>query len=153
MTHPVTVTLTFTSVQAAIAALSAIPADSVQGSIGIVPKDTIPEKPKAEKAAPAPKAAPPAAAATPPSAAPAPTAATAADAVDYVTLQKAVFELAGIVKGQGLDANEHVVSIAKHFGFDSFKDMKAAGVEGAKHFAAALAKVSEKIDELSTAVA
>ena len=74
----------------------------------------------------------------------------AADAVDYATLQRAVFELAGIVKGQGLSTDEHVLSLAKTFGFDNFKAMKDAGPAGAVYFSAALAAVAAKIDELAT---
>lgn len=114
-------------------------------------------KPKAEKpAAAAPAAAP--AADTKPSADTAQTAVQkpAADATpttDYPSLQKAVFELAGIVKGQGLSTDEHVLALAKKFGFDNFKAMKDAGPAGAVHFADALVAVNAKIEELSSVVA
>jgi hypothetical protein len=79
-----------------------------------------------------------------------------ADKVDYLTLQKAVFDLVGKVKVKGLDPAEHVLGIAKGFGFANFALMKEAGPEGAKHFADALAAVVAKaaeVDALEAAVA
>lgn len=78
------------------------------------------------------------------------------DAVDYPTLQKAVFDLVGKVKAKALDPAEHVLSIAKTFGYDNFAKMKEAGADGAKHFADALAAVTAKaaeVDALEVAVA
>ena len=66
--------------------------------------------------------------------------------VDYPTLQKAVFELAG----KGDAGKAACIEVAKSFGFDNFKAMKEAE-NGASHFEAALAAVRAKLDELAVA--
>lgn len=116
----------------ALAGVSTAEKDAVQG------KATT-EKPKAEKAATPSPAPAPTVAATPPSAG---TGQTDAQAVDYPTLQKAVFKLSGIVKGADLDAQEHVLSIAKGLGADTFKVLKP------EQWADALAAVNAKIADL-----
>lgn len=100
-------------------------------------------KSKAEKpAAPAASAAP----APTPAASPSPVAAAPATAkgVDYPTLQKAVFELAGLADKKGLDKSV-VLDIAKAHGGDNFKGLKP------EVYAAALADVQAKIKEVSAA--
>lgn len=92
------------------------------------PQAALPTAPKVETVAPAPKIE------------------TPASKVDYPTLQKAVFKLANAVTEKGLDPQEHVVSIAKKFGFKNFKDMAA---NGAAHFAAALEAVEAKLDDIN----
>lgn len=87
-----------------------------------------------------------------PSAAPAPTVALISSSVDYPTLQKAVFNLVGLVKAADLDPVEHVLSIAKKFGYDNFKAMKDAGPAGAAHFDGAMAAITAKTEELSALV-
>jgi hypothetical protein len=72
-----------------------------------------------------------------------------APTVDYPTLQKAVFELVGLVKKLELDPAEHVLGIAKSFNYANFAAMKEAGPAGAMHFADALAAVKAKHAELS----
>lgn len=69
--------------------------------------------------------------------------------VDYPTLQKAVFDLVGAVKAKGLDPAEHVLGIAKKFGYDNFAKMKEAGPEGAMQFEPALAAVQAKAAEIA----
>lgn len=85
-------------------------------------------KPKAAAKAPPPAAAAPAEPAPTPAPSPAPAAAApapAGKAVDYPTLQKAVFELAGLVQKKGLDSAEHVLSIAVGLGAPNFKALDA----------------------------
>jgi hypothetical protein len=72
--------------------------------------------------------------------------------VDYPTLQKAVFDLVGAVKAKGLDPAEHVLGIAKKFGYDNFAKMKEAGPEGAMQFESALAAVHAKAKEVADLV-
>jgi hypothetical protein len=72
--------------------------------------------------------------------------------VDYPTLQKAVFDLVGAVKAKGLDPAEHVLGIAKKFGYDNFAKMKDAGPEGAMQFEPALAAVKAKAEEIAALV-
>lgn len=69
--------------------------------------------------------------------------------VDYPTLQKAVFDLVGAVKAKNLDPAEHVLGIAKQFGYDNFAKMKEAGPEGAMQFEPALAAVKAKALEIA----
>lgn len=69
--------------------------------------------------------------------------------VDYPTLQKAVFDLVGAVKAKNLDPAEHVLGIAKKFGYDNFAKMKEAGPEGAMQFEPALAAVLAKSAEIA----
>lgn len=94
------------------------------------------------KPAPAVSAAPaPTPAASPSQAAAAP---ATAKGVDYPTLQKAVFELAGLADKKGLDKSV-VLDIAKAHGGDNFKGLKP------DTYAAALADVQSKIAEVSAA--
>lgn len=72
-------------------------------------------------------------------------------AIDYPTLQKAVFALVGQVKAKNLDPAEHVLGIAKSFGFANFAAMKDAGPAGAAKFADALVAVQAKAVELEAA--
>jgi hypothetical protein len=72
-----------------------------------------------------------------------------APTVDYPTLQKAVFELVKLVKDKGLDPAEHVLSIAKTFGYDNFAKMKDDGPTGAMQFAPALEAVKAKTVEIA----
>lgn len=99
---------------------------------------TSPGKPKAEKAA-----APAASAEPAPSPAPAPAAVVKTPAVDYPTLQKSVFELAGLVQKKGLDSAEHVLSIAVGLGAPNFKGLDAG------KWPEALAAVKAKIVEVA----
>lgn len=80
------------------------------------------------------------------------TAKTDAPTVDYPTLQKEVFALVKAVTEKGLDPKEHVIGIAKSFGYDSFAKMKDAGPVGAMQFAAALAAVQAKAVEIAAIV-
>lgn len=100
-------------------------------------------KPKAEKAAAAAASAEPA-----PLKEPAPDADAKASAaaetpkakpVDYPTLQKAVFALAGAVTKKGLDTDEWVKSIAKKHGGATFKELAP------DTYAAALADVTDQL--------
>ena len=68
---------------------------------------------------------------------------TAAKAIEYPVLQKAVFELAGLVQKKGLDSAEHVLAIAVAHGAPNFKGLDPSA------FAAALADVKAKIAEVS----
>lgn len=110
------------------------------------PGDTITAggKPVAEVKADKPKAEPkkePAAEAPKPAAepsAPETTAAPAASSVDYATLQKAVFALAG-------KSREAAASVAASFGVKTFKDLDAS------KWGEALGAVQEKLAELENA--
>lgn len=148
------ITLKFASVALAAAALNQLNGSQLASATVV---DTAPVKPvkevKAEK--PAAAASTATSASTSPGAEVVKTPAAAAVAsssepkVDYPTLQKAVFALVGAVKGKGLDPAEHVLGIAKGFGYANFAAMKDAGPEGAKHFADALAKVNAKAAEVA----
>lgn len=70
-------------------------------------------------------------------------------AVDYPTLQKAVFALSGAAKAKKLVPADIVLPIAKAFGFDNFKAMSEAGDAGAACFAAALKAVQAKTAEVA----
>lgn len=67
----------------------------------------------------------------------------AKDKVDYPTLQKSVFELAGLVQKKGLDSTDHVLAIAVKHGAPNFKGLTA------DVYAAALADVKAKIVEVA----
>ncbi len=149
------ITLKFTSVALAAAALNQLNGSQLATAVVTQTPDVVvaaaapTPKPKAEKPAKVePVAETPKAVVTEPTAA---TAQTAAPSVDYPTLQKAVFELVGKVKAKSLDPAEHVLGIAKGFGFPNFAAMKDAGPDGAKHFADALAAVAAKHAELEAA--
>jgi len=141
------ITLKFSTIAEAAAAMNQFNGTQLGATTIVVKPDAKPaavaEKPKAEKtaAAQATQAAAPdqEAAVTPPSAA---TVQTAAQAVDYPTLQKAVFKLSGIVKGAELDATEHILGIAKSMGAENFKTLAPA------QWTEALAKVNAKIAAL-----
>lgn len=91
---------------------------------------------KPVKAAPAAAVTPPASAPAPAeAAAPAPAAVSPSDAVDYATLQKAVFALAGKSKPAALD-------VAQSFGVKTFKELDAA------KWGDALAAVNAKLAEV-----
>lgn len=151
------ITMSFTTIALAAAAMaqlngSQLAAATVVDTAPAATKVPAVEKPKAEK----PAAAVPTVAAvtTTPTATVVPTPVAAAsttqpDAVDYVTLQKAVFALVGTVKAAGLDTTEHVLGIAKSFGFENFAAMKAAGPVGASFYTKALAAVTAKAAELA----
>lgn len=103
-------------------------------------------KPKAEKpAASAPAAAPSEPTAAAP--APAPAEKPAKSSVDYPTLQKAVFALAGEVQKQGLDPKAIVLGIAAKHGAPTFKELPA------ETWAAALADVKAKLAEITAPAA
>lgn len=133
------VTLQFSTIAAAVAALAKIPeadaafaavtgvsADEKSAVLGTTPT-AAPGKSKgassAAKTAPSPTtaaAAPSPSAPSPAAPAPAPTATppaaaagSAADKVDYPTLQKAVFKLVGLVKAAGNDPQVEVLGIAR----------------------------------------
>lgn len=139
----VTITATFATMDEAVKFLSRAPAADVK--IADSPKstaDTTAGKTKdkpvaASTGAPAPSPAPaPSADAQP---------AKGGDKVDYPTLQKAVFKLAAFVKENALDADEHVLSIAKKHGGDTFKALKPEA------WGAALKDVEVKFADLSAA--
>jgi hypothetical protein len=144
------ITLRFASISAAINALKNVPeADLALGTARDAAPSPAPapvvkaEKPATVKPTAAqPAAAPVASAAPAPTTAPAPAVAAkpAADAVDYPTLQKAVFKLAGI-------SREEAGAAAKTFGVNTFKELPA------DKWGEALKAVNAKIEELSTAVA
>lgn len=138
-------TLEFATIDEAITALTKLSADpgsvaanavseiNARNPLPVIeePKAEAP-KPKAEKTAPAPAAEPSApaapAASTASSDAPAPS-------VDYPTLQKAVFTLAG-------KSREAASAVAQSFGVKTFKELDAS------KWADALAAVNAKIAEL-----
>lgn len=129
----IAITLNFKTLEAARQALLDIPASALVGS------QEIEEAPKAAKPVKTPKAvaeavAAPAPATAPPVEAPAPAAApaTSEPAVDYATLQKAVFALAG-------KSREAAASVAAGFGVKTFKELPA------EQWAAALEAVTEKL--------
>lgn len=88
---------------------------------GVESKPAPSPKPKAEK-----PAAPAATVEAAPSPAPSLAAVAKPPAVDYPTLQKSVFELAGLVQKKGLEASEHVLSIAVALGAPNFKGLDPA---------------------------
>lgn len=154
------ITLKFASVALAAAALNQLNGSQLAAATVTETPAAPAGKPKAEK--PAAAASTEKTATTSPGAEAVKTQPDAAAAsssepkVDYPTLQKAVFALVGAVKAKGLEPAEHVLGIAKSFGYANFAAMKDAGPEGAKHFAAALAAVSAKskeVAELEEAVA
>lgn len=118
----IAITLNFKSIEAARKALLEIPASALVGG-------------------PEPEAEPPASTAAASSPAPAPSTAPAAEpaaSVDYPTLQKAVFTLAG-------KSREAAAAVAQSFGVKTFKDLPA------DKWAAALAAVNAKLAELESA--
>jgi hypothetical protein len=108
----ITITLTFTSVEAARAALLEIPE-----SLLLLASSPTVKQAELPKPAPEPVAAPAPAIAKPVEV-PAPVAAPVQQmpAVDYPTLQKAVFALAG-------KSREAAAGIAAHFGVKTFKEL------------------------------
>lgn len=169
------VTLQFSTIAAAVAALAKIPeADAAFATTAGVSADekaavlaapapapaptAAPGKPKAVKPAPAatpstaqasdastPKSEP-ASPTTPPAAAPA--AAPAADKVDYPTLQKAVFKLVGLVKAAGDDPGVQVLGIARELAANDSATFKELPPELWK---TALDRVQAKTIELEAA--
>lgn len=144
----ITVTLTFRSIDEAVRALREIPESALAGAQVAAPvaKDDSPD-PKLVKASRASKTAPEPAVAQPqPTAkheeAQAPAAAAdqsePAPSVDYPTLQKAVFTLAG-------KSREAAAAVAASFGVKTFKDLPA------DKWAAAFAAVTAKLAELEGA--
>ena len=140
----ITVTLTFTSIDAAVRALREIPESALAGAQVEAPvaKDDSPD-PKPAKASRASKTAAEPVVAQPQTtagreAAPAPAAAAAqtdpAPSVDYPTLQKAVFALAA-------KSREAAAAVAQSFGVKTFKELPA-GLWGAA-YAAVTAKLAE----------
>lgn len=146
----ITVTLTFTSIDAAVRALREIPESALAGAPVAAPvvKDEAPDpkptkaskasKPAAEPVAAQPQttagreeAPVPAAAAAQPEPAPAPT-------VEYATLQKAVFALAA-------KSREAAAAIAQSFGVKTFKELPA------ELWGAAYAAVTAKLAEIEGA--
>lgn len=115
-----TITLTFKSIEAARAALLEIPSSSLVGgdTVGV-------EAPKATKAEKAKPAAAPVASASAPSTTPKPEpeATTSSEkpsaSVDYPTLQKAVFALAG-------KSRDAAAAVAASFGVKTFKELPEA---------------------------
>lgn len=140
----ITVTLTFTSIDAAVRALREIPESALAGAQVEAPvaKDDSPDpKPvnasRASKTADEPVVAQPQptakreeATAQPAADAPAET----APSVDYLTLQKAVFALAA-------KSREAAAAVAQSFGVKTFKELPA-GLWGAA-YAAVTAKLAE----------
>lgn len=126
------ITLNFTSVEAARAALLEIPMSAFAGAAPVAEKAAPSGKPKAEKAAvtqPATETAP-TATATPASAP------SASDSgVDYAVLQKAVFTLAG-------KNREGAAAVAASFGVKTFKELSE------DKWAEALAAVNAKLAEV-----
>lgn len=144
----ITVTLTFTSIDAAVRALREIPESALAGAQVEAPvaKEDSPD-PKPVKASRASKTAvEPAAAQLQPTAkheeaqaqAAADAPAETAPSVDYLTLQKAVFTLAG-------KSREAAAAVAASFGVKTFKDLPA------DKWADALAAVNAKLAELESA--
>lgn len=132
-----TVTLSFTSITEMSAALAKI----VGATLAAAPDATLDKvtagKPKAAPAASAAVAPTPAPAVPTPAAAPA---TAAKSSIDYPTLQKAVFKLAGA-------SREAAGEVSASFGVKTFKDLDASKWDEA------LAAVNAKIVELETAVA
>jgi hypothetical protein len=138
-----TVTATFATAQEAANFLAGTNAAQTvsapeKAAAAVIAKAATSEKPKA-----APPAAVPAASAAPaPTTAQEPAAAAKpkADSVDYPTLQKAVFKLAGI-------SRDEAGAAAKAFGVNTFKELPS------EKWGEALKSVEAKIAELSEAVA
>lgn len=144
----ITVTLTFTSIDAAVRALREIPESALAGAQVAAPvvKDETPD-PKPTKASKASKtAAEPVVAQPQPTAkreeAQAPAAAAAqpdpAPAVEYAVLQKAVFALAA-------KSRDAAAAVAQSFGVRTFKELPA------DKWADALAAVTAKLAEIEGA--
>lgn len=136
------VTLTFTSIAAAIAALGALPGvDAALATVKDTPKPTV-EKPKAEKTAASPAATPAVDSAPAKPKADAASQEPAADegVLDYAVLQKAVFALAGKSRDAALEVNQQ-------FGVKTMKELP----EGKRR--EALAAVNAKLASLEEAVA
>lgn len=146
----IAITLNFTSIEAAVRALREIPENLLVNHAATLvaePEAPAPKAPKAAKAAkPAPEqeVAPPQATA-PAEEAPAPAAAPAepepapvASSVDYPTLQKAVFALAG-------KSREAAAAVVQSFGVKTFKELPQ------DKWAEALGAVTEKLAELEAA--
>ena len=122
------VTLNFKTIEAARQALLDIPASALVG--GPAPEEApVPKPVKAAKPAPAPVVAPPPVIAEPVEV-PAPAAAPAA--IEYPTLQKAVFALAA-------KSREAAAAVAAHFGVKTFKELPA------EQWASALEAVQERL--------
>lgn len=116
----ISVTLNFPSIDAALRVLREIPENSLAGTVVTEEPKPAPKAPKASKAAAEPVAAP-AQPTAQPEEAPAPAAAPAepepaAATVDYPTLQKAVFALAG-------KSREDAAIVAASFGVKTFKEL------------------------------
>lgn len=143
------VTLQFASIAAAIKALTNVPeADAALGTTRDAAPAPAPAKPKAAEKAAAPAAsAEPARTTEQPAAAAVKESAAAdkpkADAIDYPTLQKAVFALAG----KGTEGRAAAGELAQSFGVKTFKDLDSA------KWGEALQAVVAKTAEIETAVA
>lgn len=139
----ITITLNFKSIEAARKALLEIPSSALVGGPEPEPELEYPNteapKPAAAPAAASGKATAKAGAAPGKTAAEkTPTAEPPAPAVDYPTLQKAVFALAG-------KSREAAAAVAAGFGVKTFKDLPA------DKWADALAAVNAKLAELKGA--
>lgn len=127
----ISVTFNFATLTELAAAVAKLSGTGIVGPIVAQTADAAP-KPKAEKSANQvvleklkAGAAEPAASAPTPEPSPPPAAAAKTPAVDYPTLQKSVFELAGLVQKKGLDSTEYVLSIAVALGSPNFKGLPA----------------------------
>lgn len=137
------ITLNFNSVEAARAALLDIPASAFAAQVpvaeAVAPKSVQAPAPAAGQATAKESAAPKKTAAAPaPSAPSVETAAPVSTAVDYATLQKAVFILAG-------KNREAAAQVAGSFEVKTFKELPE------DKWAAALVAVNAKIAELEAA--
>lgn len=128
-----TITLSFSTLTELSAAVAKLTGAAPEATAAPAPAVTKTKPAETKAAAPTPAAEP--------AASPAP--APKAPSVDYPTLQKSVFELAGLVQKKGLDSTEHVLSIAVKHGAPNFKGLDASV------YAAALADVKAKIAEVA----
>lgn len=130
----ISITLNFSSIEAARKVLLEIPSSALAGAPA-TEEAPAPKPVKAAKPAPAPVVAPPPPTVEP-EAAPAPVVAPVA--IDYPTLQKAVFALAG-------KSRDSAAAVAASLGVKTFKEL------GQEKWADALAAVSDKLAELEAA--
>lgn len=135
----ISITLNFKSIEAARAALLEIPVTALVGGVEADKQNAEVKPAKAAKPAkqePVQEAAPAPGVTAEPQAAEAPT--EAPTAVDYPTLQKAVFALAALNR-------EAVIATAGSFGVKTFKELDQS------KWAAALEAVQAKVAELKAA--
>ncbi len=130
----VTVSMTFASLAEAMAALSSLPSGATPTKPEKVKPDPKPTTAATPAAAPAPSSP---TAEAPPAVAPAPKVQPSAPALDYPTLQKAVFELAATPAGR-----EAAIALCKELGVATFKDLPA------DRWPAALDLVKARTEEL-----